>query len=47
MRDLSLREYDIIEYDHESITIGIEKGQEKELRKHLERLELFYPAELL
>ena len=47
VRDLSLREYDIIEYDHESISIGIEKGQEKELRKHLERLELFYPAELL
>lgn len=47
VRDLSLREYDIIEYDYKSITIGIEKGQEKELRKNLERLELFYPAELL
>tara|TARA_Y100001960_G_scaffold321323_1_gene395791 strand:+ start:18051 stop:19370 length:1320 start_codon:yes stop_codon:yes gene_type:complete len=47
VRDLSLREYDIIEYDHKSITIGIENGQEKELRKNLERLELFYPAELL
>jgi hypothetical protein len=47
VRDLSLREYDVIEYDHKSITIGIEEGQEKELRKNLERLELFYPAELL
>ena len=47
VRDLSLRDYDIIEYDHKSITIGIEKGQEKELRKNLERLNLFYPAELL
>ncbi len=47
VKDLSLKEIEVVSFDYKSITIAIEDNEKEDLRIHLERLDVNYPAILL
>lgn len=47
VKDLSLKEIEVVSFDYKSITIAVEDNEKENLRVYLERLEVNYPAILL